>query len=123
MYESDASNVIVQGNIIENCINSAITLRATHNFHIKDNIITNPCTAQEDSCNALDIQTYGGVKSDYGKVTGNTIIATGTHKPKFLIYVDGNYIEVKDNNIRGYPQGAIGRGNGVGITVTDNQIL
>jgi hypothetical protein len=123
MYELDASNVIIHGNIIENSIKSAITLRATHNFHIKDNIITGPCTAQDDSCNAVHIQSYGGVNCDYGKITGNTVIATGTQKPKYLIYVEGNHIEVKDNRVRGYAQQAIGQGNGVDITVIDNQIL
>jgi hypothetical protein len=119
MYELDASNIIIQGNIIENSIKSAITLRATHNFHVKDNIISNPCTAQDDLCNAVHIQSYGGVNSDYGKITGNTIIASGTQKPRYSIYVEGNYIEVKENRVGG----AIGKGRGVGITVTDNQVV
>lgn len=123
IYELDASNVIIQGNIIENSIKSAITLRATHNFQIKDNIITNPCLGQDDTCNAVYIQNYGGVICDYGKIMGNTVIAAANQKPEYSIYVEGNYIEVKDNRVRGYAQGAIGQGNGVGITVTDNQIL
>ena len=123
MHELDASNVIIQGNIIENSIKSAITVRATHNFQIKDNIITNPCLVQDDSCNAIYIQNYGGVVCDYGKITGNSVIAAANQKPEHSIYVEGNYIEVKDNRVRGYAQGAIGQGNGVGITVTDNQIL
>jgi hypothetical protein len=123
IYGTDGSNVMIQDNVIENSVQSAITLSATHNFHIKDNMIINPFTVSDNTDNGVHIQSFNGVNSDYGKVVGNTVISTSTNKPKYSIYVEGNYIEIKDNKVKGYYQGGIGKGNGTGITIGENQTL
>jgi hypothetical protein len=122
--ETGGSNLSIHDNLVENSIQSAITVRACRVFNIKDNLIINSCTQLNNNYNGIHLQSVNSVSCDYGKIYGNTVISTNKYfKPKYSIYVEGNYIEVKENKVSGYVTGGIGQGDGTAIVTEKNQII